>query len=778
MSDIDKLSFQIEVRRILEILSNDIYDSPYALLRENIQNAYDAILMRKQFQDSLSFNPQIVVKIEEKMIMIRDNGIGMNRDVISNNFWKAGSSGKNTEIAQKAGVVGTFGIGAMANFGVCKSLKVITHYVEGDNTIETFALRESLSISEKCIEISSSTEKREPGTTIIANLDDSVEINQQGAINYLSPYIQYLDVPVLINGINVSQKNYKDFHEVQPANLVTTESYSIEQGAFKFNLLINYTKQNQVKVFCQNISKNGVKIIGDISLSQGANSIYGLRNFFGLAPVPISSYFNFGGVVNLSILHPTAGREALSRESIENVNQIIRIVDSKIAESLFKLEIADLNTGFHNFISSNNRFDLAENIKIEVRPNEERWPLKNVSNNIDGKSVYFYSGRDPQIILTYANENSCLLLLSQDNPRRRIQSEYIRRKGIQEVPDKATVSKVFERKDLTIPEASLILRITNILNDDYLIPQSKVYIAEISHKVPSLVDYKDNTVIVYLSRASGAVQQVLQAYDTAWEVFGGFVKDLVRNHLYQKFVNYVPSSTRQGADALQKILMRNRELFKYELSDLGELEALMSDYVSGKIEFPEVLKKSTTIIRTHSQYVRQNQVGLVEQEIPSIIDVKVDMTPSINEFGALPPIIREETKTEKKILKTDKPYPNLNNFTLFLGLSDRVFKSQVEFFMEPHTTKIIWSMHKIVYIFTHASNRLSLYYDIELKERLADESTGGKPIQTTTIITKDRIFIPIIQELDVYFDIKEGTKEFYVRYDLITDTTMNGNDIK
>ena len=41
-----KLNFQIEVHRVLEILSNDIYDSSYALLRENIQNAYDAVLMR------------------------------------------------------------------------------------------------------------------------------------------------------------------------------------------------------------------------------------------------------------------------------------------------------------------------------------------------------------------------------------------------------------------------------------------------------------------------------------------------------------------------------------------------------------------------------------------------------------------------------------------------------------------------------------------------------------------------------------------------------------
>jgi molecular chaperone HtpG len=280
-------------------------------------------------------------------------------------------------------------------------------------------------------------------------------------------------------------------------------------------------------------------------------------------------------------------------------------------------------------------------------------------------------------------------------------------------------------------------------------------------------------VVIHLSKDSSAIKQVLQIYETDWQLFPSFVKDFVRNHLYQKFAPYVPSSTRQGADALHKILLRNRELYKYESSDFGELESLLSDYVLGEIDFPEVLKKSSTISRTHTQYVRQNQVGKVEQEIPSIIEVESSKTDgeSIDEYGPLPPIVRTETSTPKKILKTDKPYDQLNNFSLFLGLSDKVFKGQMEFFLEPHTTKVIWSMHRVVYVFTHASNKLSLYYDIELKERLGDQTTGGKPIPTTTIITQDRIFIPVPNELIAYFDIKEGSKEFYVRHDIVSDYT-------
>jgi molecular chaperone HtpG len=40
------IEFQVETTRLLQILTREIYDSPLALLRENLQNAYDAICVR------------------------------------------------------------------------------------------------------------------------------------------------------------------------------------------------------------------------------------------------------------------------------------------------------------------------------------------------------------------------------------------------------------------------------------------------------------------------------------------------------------------------------------------------------------------------------------------------------------------------------------------------------------------------------------------------------------------------------------------------------------
>ena len=767
-----KLTFQIEVKRVLEILSNDIYDSPYALLRENIQNAYDAVLMRQEIEGRNSFEPNINIELDDKNVIITDNGIGMDETVVSNNFWKAGASGKNTELAHRAGVVGTFGIGAMANFGVCRSLKVLTHYYQGGQTIETYAERESLSVTEECIEIDYTNAEREPGTTVIAELDESHSLNVADSMKYLAPYVQYVPVPITINGTLISQKNYSEKVQLPSESQYQINEHLVEQNAFKFRLKTIIGRNGLVRVHCSDISKGNESIKGDLVLVQDDGSIYGLRNYFGLAPVPVPGIFNLGGVANLSILQPTAGREALSRDSIALVAEIVDIIEQVVAEELGKTELADSNVAFHTYIVSKSRYDLTENIKIEVKPDNEMMPLGEVASEMKGKKAYYYGGRDPETILAFGNENSYLLHLSQNNPRRRIQNHVLQQKQIEEVPDSPNIIRIFERSELSTSEVSLVLRTTNILNEDYLIADAKVFIAQISHQVPSMVKHSDGIVEVYLSRESGAVQQVLQTYQTAYEVFGGFVKDLIRNHLYQKFASYVPSSTKQGADALHKILMRSRELYRYEYSDLGQWESLMTQYVAGEIAFPEVLKKSTTVMKTHTQSVRQNQVGSVEQEIPGIVKHdEATERPSIDLLAPFPPIMRTETKTNMKVLKTEKPYPYLNDFTMFLSLSNRIYKRQIGFFLEPHTTKVIWGMHKIVYIFTHASNNLSLYYDIELKEKLYDNATGGSSIPTTTIITNDKIFIPIIKDLNSFFDIKEGSKEFYVRFDLITDFT-------
>lgn len=98
MSDIP---FNVQIDRVLDLLCSQIYDSPLSLLRENVQNAYDAILQRSHI-DTDFINPEIRITIDNHTLSIYDNGIGMDADGLKTHYWTAGSSGKNNPEARAA----------------------------------------------------------------------------------------------------------------------------------------------------------------------------------------------------------------------------------------------------------------------------------------------------------------------------------------------------------------------------------------------------------------------------------------------------------------------------------------------------------------------------------------------------------------------------------------------------------------------------------------------------------------------------------------------------
>ena len=773
----EKIAFNIDTQKILKLLANDIYDSPYALLRENVQNAYDAILMRLKKE---SFEPRIDITINQGEVIISDNGIGMTMDVIVNNYWKAGSSGKNNPEARAAGVVGTFGIGAMANFGICTALEIVTRYYTGDVTYRSLAIRDNLEVGKDCIDREETERRPDPGTTVKATLDEGVRVNLSEATNYLQQFVKYLKVPVVLNGTVISQNPYYSA-TVMANDDVCSEHYNMGEFSFDLDIYIAKHSEGRVAFYMQNIQQNGRPIKGSIYLEQNTGTgIQGLRNGFGLASLPIGTNFNLGGVVDLSILVPTAGRDSISVETVNKSSQLINYAEDIVAEVLSNKAICDNNRQFLNYIQNRGRYDLAGRIRVSKAGGvNEFLELGMLKPELNGRKVYYYSGTDQGIIGQYSGENTILVTLSKDYPRRNIQQEMLRRNHIQQVSDNATILKLYDKNELEISEFAFILRVMSSLKDDYLILDSKINFAKISHGVTNLVKKEGNVVCIYISRDSNNVKQVLKMYDMEPRLFDGFVKDYIRNYLYQQIAQYVPSSTREGADQLYRMLQRTKELYTIEKFETGEMEGLMEDYIQGKRKLQEVIRVSDDMQKTHRQTVNQHQVGDMEQEIPSITQTNTitDETPKNDPGLPMPPIKVLANDTKMKILKTSQPYPQLNNFTHFIALSDIVFEKQLDFFLDPHTTKVMWGMHKIVYIFTHASGQLTLYYEIELKNnRLADGMTGGQQLPTTTVLSKNRIFVPIEPSLIPYFDFKEEKLEFYVRYDLISDFNERPKD--
>jgi molecular chaperone HtpG len=762
----ERIAFDVETERILQIISSEIYDSPKAFLRENVQNAYDAILMRCTATGLPITDRKIEINVERERLIVRDDGIGMTDEVLKNNFWKAGSSGKKSDLAQRSGVIGTFGIGAMANFGVCTALHVETRHIDSGVTLVSSAKRADLRIAQNCIDLERMADERTPGTVITADLDSSFAMDEASACDYLSQYVRFLPVAVLVNDRLISQQKFEDTLGNKAAGFDQISSRPISHGEFAGKLRTFVNSQARVLARLGGITLNGNPLKGEVFLVQHGGQTLGFRNLFGLAPIPVSGVYEFGGFVNLNILHPTAGREALSRESIQHVANLVALIETEVSKDLAETSAADQNQQFQQYILTQGLIQLAKNVRINVLPAREDVPLGDAKTYEQTKTKHFYTGQEPTILQRFANEQANLFHVSQANPRRNLQLRYLREiSKIDEVPEKTIVDRI-SATQLTLDEAMFLVRLRGILLDDYFMPDIDVGFAKISHGVTLHVEKKGDILHISIARDMSAVRMVVESYRSAREVFHGFVIDFVRQHLYPQIRDYVPSSTRQGRDALYRRLKENEELFRYEKSDFGKAESLLADYLAGKVDLEQVLRSSGGYGLGQRQEVRKDQVRPIEEELPDIL-VSSGEPPPGNKYQATPPIMQPGVGSVMKVLTVAAEHPKLNGFQMFLALSDRLAKSEGEFLHQPHTTKLMWGSHRVIYVFTDATGDLSLYYDIKLKEPLGTQTTGGAMFPTTTIVTIDRIFVPVPKSLELAFQITDGAKEFYVRFDTI-----------
>jgi len=765
----EQIRFQVEFDRVIEVLAKEIYDSPYALLRENIQNAYDAILMRSQYSEgvwSVTEDGVIDIQILPDTVIIKDNGIGMSEFVLKNNFWKAGSSGKKTELAMKSGVVGTFGIGGMANFGVCNKLVIETESVETNERIISDVEKSKLSITKDCINIQKVSPTKEYGTKIIVSLDDNVDINLEQAKNYLSSYVKHLPVTVKINDEVISLLSIIEQFEDTTASL--QKSWTQYQfNEFKADVLVQCNETGRISSILTNIALSDKEISGVIALRQDGGHLWGYRSSFGLAPIPMESHYSFGGIVNLSILTPTAGREALSQDSIEITKGFINLAEHCASQTLSESELSHRNTAFMSHIYSIGKIDYASKLKIRVDPIPQLslGELKDLSKD---RKYNYYEGNDESIITNYTTPTEPLVILSTRNPRRRLESRYIQKYcNIKLVTDTPRVLDTYSHSTLDLSELSFKIKVQTILEYDYALKNAEVKFAELSHNLSIFVqNLSGEYVEIFIQRSHTTVQSVLRFYYDSYDVFPGFIQDYIRQYIYPRIQKWVPSSTREGADVLQKILRQRRELYVIEREDI-EKTSILADFKAGKTDMEAVAQTANRLRRIQTEEILKSNVGTIEQEIPDLAVSPVVKDASIIDdplYVSAPPINRSDVETNKKLLIS---VSNLNNFNMFLAISDRCFRYQYDFFINPHKTRIMWGGRLITFIFTHASDIFSIYYKIQLLED--DEGiAGGGVFSTTTIVTKNRVFIPVPKKLERFFLVKEESKQFYVEFDTIS----------
>ena len=137
----EKLSFQAEVAKLLDIVVHSLYSNKEIFLRELISNAsdacdklrYQALTDNSLLQGDGEFRIRLVPDKEKRTLSIIDNGIGMSRDELVENLGTIAKSGTAAFLDQvkkdgkgEVSQIGQFGVGFYSAFMVADQVEVVT----------------------------------------------------------------------------------------------------------------------------------------------------------------------------------------------------------------------------------------------------------------------------------------------------------------------------------------------------------------------------------------------------------------------------------------------------------------------------------------------------------------------------------------------------------------------------------------------------------------------------------------------------------------------------
>ena len=771
MTSSERIPLHVDVKRVVEVLASQIYQTPLAMLRENAQNAFDAVLLRRAMPQS--FDPRITISISQDQISVHDNGIGMTRDELRDNYWRAGASGKNTAAARAAGVVGTFGIGAMANFGIARDLTVETESAKTRERTRCYAVRENLSATDDCIDIQPLTSTGVPGTLVTARMAADIAINVRQAEEYIAQFVRYLTIPVIVNDTVVSQQGLGS--ELEPPEgwhyRTDPEPLGPPLGG---ELTVGVSSTGQVWCRVSRIEQGPDHPRGRVVVRQGLNGIDTMRSGFGLARAVVSSDYQWGGMADLLGLQPTAGREALDTGSLQLLQTLFTHVDRRVSEFLGGRPESDSNLAFMNWVVRHRRWDLCRHVKIRTVTDvtDDMVSLGSLCDE-GGQSHHFYRGSDPGIISDVASAEQPLLVVSARRPRHQCQLSYLNERcSAMEVSNRPRVTGERRPAELwSFSESALAFRIVNVLAADYFLDVS-VDFAGISHGLAILVERSTTPVQLVLDPEASHVRNLLELYATDYAAFGAMVKDYVRSVIFPKIQDLVPSSRKAGAEAFLRVIRAKRERVEYEAADLESLTEVWRAFIAGRMSMADAARRTNRLERRSVQVVSPSSTASVSQVVPDVLENERSLhdwhlLSAETTLEPLPPVMRREIPCDAKVLTISGEETAVRGYRLFVAIADGIRRDRGEFFLQAHRTTVVWGGQKVLFIFEHHSGRFGLYYDVLMPEMI-DVDAGGGRVPSSTIVLRDRMYIPIPNQLLGAFIPAEGqTKRFEVAADLI-----------
>ncbi|XVC35082.1 MAG: molecular chaperone HtpG [Candidatus Karelsulcia muelleri] len=349
----EKGKIKVTAEDIFPVIKNFLYSDQEIFLRELVSNATDAILKLKTLISLGKFSKkiddliiEIIIDKPNKIIKIRDNGIGMTKKEVEKYINQIAFSGaedfiKKYKEKKIKEIIGNFGLGFYSSFMVSEKVEIISKSYKDYEKAIHWICDGSTNFSIKTIE------KQNSGTEIILHIkNNSKEFLEEKRIKtLLSKYCKFMPIPIFLgeseegkkkkkiinnpfpvwkkNPINLKKEDYINFYK---------ELYSLqmEDPLFWIHINIDHPFKLTGVLFFPKI-KNKIELQKDkIHLYQ--NQVYVTDNLEGIVP----DFLNLlKGVIDSPEIPLNVSRSDLQSDS--SVKQIEGYITRKVAAQLEKL---------------------------------------------------------------------------------------------------------------------------------------------------------------------------------------------------------------------------------------------------------------------------------------------------------------------------------------------------------------------------------------------------------------------------------------------------------
>jgi molecular chaperone HtpG len=234
----EQLSFQAEVKQLLDLMAHSLYSNREIFLRELISNAsdacdklrFEALTRSDLFEDDSELKIRVAFDKAARTITISDNGIGMSREEVIANIGTIAKSGTREFFQSLTGdekndakLIGQFGVGFYSAFVVADRVTLLAR--RAGIAPEQAVRWESEGAGDYTLEDS---EKKGRGTDVTLHLREGMDdlLEEWRLKMIIRKYSDHISLPIVMQSAGKDETvNQASALWARPKSEITTEQY-------------------------------------------------------------------------------------------------------------------------------------------------------------------------------------------------------------------------------------------------------------------------------------------------------------------------------------------------------------------------------------------------------------------------------------------------------------------------------------------------------------------------------------------------------------------------